>query len=101
MQKACTLGHGGQSFRQEDPMKIMMLAVSLLISLPIGFEASAQNQRGREDSTEYVFENDIVSGELLRPDTTIVTSRQPGNSRSLIKVRSHFIPEMFKTVEDI
>lgn len=51
--------------------------------------------------TEYSFDDENVLGDLIGPGGDLITTRHPGKQRSLIKVRRHFIPEMFKSVEDI
>ena len=53
------------------------------------------------DSTEYSFDDDVVEGDLVRPDGEMTVVRKQGKQRSLIKVRQHFVPEMLKSVEDI
>ncbi len=54
-----------------------------------------------QDVTEYRFNDDIVEGDLRRPDETIVPSWKHGKSKSLIKARGHFVHQMLKSVEDI
>jgi len=75
------------------------------IAIMIGFVFSAtisgvQAQQFAE-TTEYSFDDDIVEGDLVRPDGELMLVRKKGKQKSLIKVRQHFIPEMLKSVEDI
>jgi len=53
------------------------------------------------DTTEYTFDDDVVEGDLVRPDGAMTVVRKKAKQRSLIKVRTHFVPEMLKSVEDI
>jgi hypothetical protein len=53
------------------------------------------------ETTEYTFDDDVVTGDLVRPDGAAIVSRKRGSERSLIRVRQHFIPEMLKSVEDL
>jgi len=53
------------------------------------------------EKTEYSFDDDVVTGDLVRPDGELTVVRKKGKARSLIRVRQHFIPEMLKSVEDI
>jgi hypothetical protein len=53
------------------------------------------------EQTEYTFDDDVVTGDLVRPDGELTVVRKKGKQRSLIRVRQHFIPEMLKSVEDI
>ena len=63
--------------------------------------AALAQQPETRDVTEYTFNDEIVPGTLLRPDNSIVTARTTGKTKSLIRVRKHFIPHMLKSVEDI
>lgn len=51
--------------------------------------------------TTYDFEDDLVSGDLVRPDGEQLVVRRRGRRTSLITIREHFIPEMLKSVEDL
>ena len=53
------------------------------------------------DSTSYNFEDDLVQGDLVRPDGENLIVRKKGAHQSLIRIREHFIPEMLKSVEDL
>jgi hypothetical protein len=57
--------------------------------------------KGEAEVTEYIFKDKLVEGTLIRPDGAIVPTRKAGGSRSLVKIRGHFVPEMLKSVEDI
>jgi hypothetical protein len=52
-------------------------------------------------TTSYDFEDDLVQGDLVRPDGELLSVRRRGNRASLIQIREHFIPEMLKSVEDL
>ena len=65
-------------------------------------QASAQDPAaGGGDATTYDFEDDLVSGDLVRPDGEMLSVRRRGRRQSLIRIREHFIPEMLKSVEDL
>ena len=49
-----------------------------------------------QDSTTYDFEDDLVTGDLVRPDGEMLQVRRRGRRASLIRVREHFIPEMLR-----
>lgn len=51
--------------------------------------------------TVYDFEDDIVEGDLQRPDGELVNSLRDVRHDSLIEIRRDFIPEMLKSLEDI
>ena len=62
---------------------------------------SAFAQVSYAEKTGYSFDDDVVTGDLVRPDGELTVVRKKGKQRSLIRVRQHFIPEMLKSVEDI
>jgi hypothetical protein len=54
-----------------------------------------------KSKTVYDFDDDIVEGDLVRPDGEFVDSRKAAKHSSLIKIRENFIPELLKSAEDI
>ncbi|MCA9670608.1 MAG: adventurous gliding motility protein CglF [Myxococcales bacterium] len=65
---------------------------------------SAQGQAPNvkyKKKTVYDFDDDVVEGELQRPDGEYVDTRRKAKHSSLIKIRENFIPEMLKSAEDI
>jgi hypothetical protein len=76
---------------------------ALLVGIAVvssGSLAEAQ-AAGGDNATSYDFEDDLVTGDLVRPDGELLSVRRRGNRASLIQVREHFIPEMLKSVEDL
>jgi len=51
--------------------------------------------------TVYDFEDDMVEGDLQRPDGELVNSLKKTEHSSLIEMRKDCIPEMLKSLEDI
>lgn len=74
---------------------------SLALAFALLLPASAMAQDGGDDVTTYDFEDDLVSGDLVRPDGEQLRVRRRGRRASLIQIREHFIPEMLKSVEDL
>jgi hypothetical protein len=54
-----------------------------------------------KQKTVYDFDDDVVEGDLVRPDGEFVDSRRAAKHSSLIKIRENFLPEMLKSAEDI
>lgn len=64
--------------------------------------AAAQGaESGATRSTTYDFEDDLVTGDLVRPDGELLSVRRRGARSSLIRIREHFVPEMLKSVENL
>lgn len=75
---------------------VLNIIVVLVVCLMLPALGSAQ-----DDATTYDFEDDLVSGDLVRPDGELLNVRRRGRRSSLIRIREHFIPEMLKSVEDL
>lgn len=56
---------------------------------------------GRSESTTYDFDDDLVTGDYVRPDGEMLQARSRNGRKSLIRIREHFVPEMLKSVEDL
>ena len=69
--------------------------------------AAAAPAGGGEENTTYKaktvydFEDDMVEGDLQRPDGELVNALKKTEHSSLIEIRKDFIPEMLKSLEDI
>lgn len=79
-------------------MKKFNTVMAVVCAILISSTLVAQTDR---DVTEYRFDDDIVEGDLLRPDGATIPVRKVDDSPSLVKVRGHFVPEMLKSVENI
>ncbi len=81
-------------------MKRFIAVLLGIILLFVNGLAYAQGAKYAE-KTEYSFDDDVVTGDLVRPDGEMTIVRKKGKERSLIRVRQHFIPEMLKSVENL
>ena len=71
---------------------------ALLLSLPLS--ASAQPNAAPTPTTqEFTFTDQLVQSSLVRPDQPTVRVRRPHAGPSLLRLRTHFVPEMLKSVE--
>jgi len=77
---------------------LVIAALMAAISLSAGV---AQAQDIPRSETTYDFDDDLVTGDLVRPDGEQLIVRRRGRRASLIQIREHFIPEMLKSVEDL
>ena len=81
--------------------KVALVGGFLAVSqVAVSSSAFAQDEGGA-DATTYDFDDDLVTGDLVRPDGELLNVRRRGNRASLIQIREHFIPEMLKSVEDL
>ena len=81
----------------------MFLAIVLSVASVglFSLTAAAQEGGGGGNATTYDFEDDLVQGDLVRPDGENLMVRRRGARESLIKIREHFVPELLKSVENL
>ena len=77
-------------------MKRFVLVLMVLASL-----ATSSALAQEDNATSYDFEDDLVQGDLVRPDGENLMVRRRGARESLIKIREHFVPELIKSVENL
>ncbi|HJL19196.1 MAG TPA: hypothetical protein RMH99_26260 [Sandaracinaceae bacterium LLY-WYZ-13_1] len=82
-------------------MKKLLIAVGLGTCGLVAAPTAAFAQDAGSAETTYDFEDDLVTGDLVRPDGEMLNVRRRGRRASLIRVREHFIPEMLKSVENL
>jgi len=80
---------------------LLKLVVVSLMSLALVGAAVAQDNVTYKKETKYDFDDDMVEGDLVKPDGEMVGSTGKAKHSSLIKIRQNFIPEMLKSAEDI
>ena len=78
-------------------MRTLLLALALS-SLTVPARAPDTEE---PPPTEYNFDDELVDGDLVRPDGEMLNVRRRGRRGSLIRIREHFIPEMLKSTEDL
>jgi hypothetical protein len=79
----------------------LFVAVLASSGLALAQDEGGAKKAGEPAATSYDFEDDLVTGDLVRPDGELLSVRRRGNRASLIQIREHFIPEMLKSVEDL
>ena len=77
-----------------------VLCVLMLTGL-VATAAAQEEGGGGPAATTYDFEDDLVQGDLVRPDGENLMVRRRGARESLIKIREHFVPELLKSVENL
>ncbi len=82
-------------------MKKLLVAMLLATGLAVPAAAQEEVPSGGDNTTSYDFEDDLVQGDLVRPDGENLMVRRKGARESLIKIREHFIPELLKSVENL
>jgi hypothetical protein len=62
---------------------------------------SAQTSGGDKKTTSINFEDELVEGEVKKPELLYLLQKKQFNFKRLIKLRENFLPEMNRTSEDI
>ena len=78
-----------------------LLAVAVPAAAQTKPAPAAEGTTAYKSKTVYDFDDDLVEGDLVRPDGEFIDTRKAAKHSSLIKIREHFIPEMLKSAEDI
>ncbi|MEM7607126.1 MAG: hypothetical protein AAF411_17370 [Myxococcota bacterium] len=81
--------------------KVLALRSFAVLALGLAMSVSPASAQEPPGETTYDFDDDLVSGDLVRPDGELLNVRRRGRRSSLIRIREHFVPEMLKSVEDL
>jgi hypothetical protein len=79
---------------------LLAFVLSMVVAAPV-MAQDAPAPAGGENTTSYDFEDDLVQGDLVRPDGENLMVRRKGARESLIRIREHFVPELLKSVENL
>ena len=80
---------------------VIAFVLSMMAAPVMAQDAPAGGGGGGENTTSYDFEDDLVQGDLVRPDGENLMVRRRGARESLIRIREHFVPELLKSVENL
>jgi hypothetical protein len=81
---------------------LKIVAFSFLSLAVVGIApAYGQDNVQYKKETKYDFDDDMVEGDLVKPDGEMIGAAGKAKHSSLIKIRQNFIPEMLKSAEDI
>lgn len=78
----------------------LILSAFLAISL-IAPPASAQKKKKGSKRVEVSFEDDLVQGDVQKPELFYLLQQKQFNYKRLIRLRKDFLPEMRSTAEEI
>ena len=82
-------------------LAILFAVISVLGIVALARPALAADDVSYKKETKYDFDDDMVEGDLVKPDGEMVGAAGKAKHSSLIKIRQNFIPEMLKSAEDI
>ncbi len=65
-------------------------------------EQTPDECEGQEQCTEIPFDDgDQITGDIQRPDGSIYSAQGRVRHTSLVQVRTHFVPELLQSVEEL
>ncbi len=75
----------------------------IILILTFQFSAFAQDAKQKSDkkTTSINFEDELVEGEVKKPELMYLLQKKQFNFKRLIKLRENFLPEMSRTAEDV
>ncbi len=97
-------------------MNVSTKIISFLILITLGSFALAQDEDDaptpppaktkstrskKEKRTEVNFEDQLIKGEVQKPELFYLLQKKQFNFSKLIKLRENFLPEMKKSAEDV
>jgi len=88
-------------------LTLFAAVATVLSAAPVFAQAKPPGGEASEDGanykakTVYDFDDDMVDGDLQRPDGELINSIGNVKHDSLIEIRKDFIPEMLKSLEDM
>lgn len=80
--------------------KIFILG-SIFVSLLLSVQGQAQQSEEDKRRTTIDFEDELVQGDVNKPELFYLLQKKQFNFKRLIKLRENFLPEMRRTSEDI
>jgi hypothetical protein len=76
-------------------LQLPLVVMLLLTSIPSGAQSD------RKKNTIIDFEDELIEGEVKKPELMYLMQKKQFNFKRLIKLRKNFLPEMRRTAEDV
>lgn len=85
----------------ESQHQMITLKVVLVLSMVLASSQVFAQSGDRSRRTTIDFEDELIEGEVRKPELFYLLQKKQFNFKRLIKLRNDFIPEMKKTAEEI
>ena len=99
-----TLSKRGTQMRKILSTLIVFAFVGTASAQPAAGGGKKGDDKGGQPSGKvkvYDFSGDTIEGDLIKPEGSTVDARDFAKHSSLIRIRTHFIPEIIKSAEDL
>ncbi len=81
--------------------KLVIVFAVLGLASPAFAQKKGDAPQGNGKVKVYDFSGDTIEGDLIKPEGSTVDARDFAKHSSLIRIRTHFIPEIIKSAEDL
>lgn len=75
------------------------IIISLIIFFSTNSWAQSSKKSGEKKTTSINFEDELIEGDVKKPELLYLLQKKQFNFKRLIKLRKNFIPEMERTSE--
>ena len=79
---------------------LSLIFISSLLASPAAWSQQSKSKSG-ERTQSINFEDELIQGDVKKPDLLYLLQKRDFNFKRLIKLRDNFLPEMNQTAEDI
>lgn len=79
--------------------RLFQICVVLFVTSFLTSTAYAQKKSGKRQTID--FEDELIEGEVKKPELFYLLQKKQFNFRRLIKLRNNFLPEMERTSEEL
>jgi hypothetical protein len=77
----------------------LLAALAVLPSQAAAEDPKPTDPRG--ELTAYSFDDELVRGDTTNPNAEVLLVRKRGKRESLVRARTHWVPELLKAAEDL
>lgn len=82
-------------------MRIIGLMTIIFLFMPLLSWGQDGKRGGDKKTTSINFEDELIQGEVKKPELLYLLQKKQFNFKRLIKLRENFLPEMNQTAEDL
>lgn len=79
--------------------RLLKIFILLITAMVLNSNAFAQAKSAKRTNVD--FEDQLIQGDVKKPELFYLLNKKQFNFGKLIKMRENFIPEMTKTAEDV
>ena len=87
---------------KQSKLRLLTLLISFMpLVAGLSLNADAQSKSKKKRTTSINFEDELIEGNVKKPELMYLLQKKQFNFKRLIKLRNDFRPEMYQTAEEI